>query len=106
MASDQDASYRRVLDGVLADIRAGTYPPGGRLPSGTALGEQYGVHRSAASRAVEWLRWIGLVTGPAGGIARVAAEPHRAAALQLVDEAKRLREAQADRVRNLNDVRE
>ncbi|GAA2624008.1 hypothetical protein GCM10010399_64210 [Dactylosporangium fulvum] len=94
MASDQDASYRRVLDGVLADIRTGRYPPGGRLPSGSALGEQYRVDRSAAARAVFLLRWIGLVTGPAGGIARVAAEPHRSAALRLVDEADRLREAQ------------
>jgi GntR family transcriptional regulator len=91
MASDQDASYRRVLDGVLADIRSGRYPPGGRLPSGSALGEEYGVHRSAASRAVDRLRWIGLVVGPAGGIARVAVEPFRSRALQLVDEAERLR---------------
>ena len=97
MASDQDPSYRRVLDGVLADIRAGTYPPGGRLPSGSALGERYGAHRSAASRAIDRLRWIGLVVGPAGGIARVAEEPRRSAALRLVDEADRLRGGQDSR---------
>src|SRR5258705_13018557 len=94
MDTENGASYRRVLDGVLADIRAGRYPPGGRLPSGSALGEEYGVHRSSASRAVDRLRWIGLVTGPAGGIARVAVEPYREAALELVDTAERLREAQ------------
>ena len=94
MDTENGASYRRVLDGVLADIRAGRYPPGGRLPSGSALGEEYGVNRSAASRAVDRLRWIGLVTGPAGGIARVALEPIRSAVLRLVDEADRLREEQ------------
>lgn len=91
MATENDAPIRRVLDGVLAAVRDGTYPPGGRLPSGPALGEQYGVNRSAASRAVDRLRWIGLIIGPAGGIARVAEEPRRSAALRLVDEADRLR---------------
>lgn len=91
MDTEQGASYRRVLNGVLADIRAGRYPPGGRLPSGSALGEEYGVNRSAASRAVDWLRWIGLIIGPAGGQARVAEEPRRTAALRLVEEADRLR---------------
>lgn len=91
MVTEEGASYWRVLEGVLAGIRDGTYPPGGRLPSGPALGEQYGVNRSAASRAIDRLRWIGLVTGPPGGIARVAEEPRRSAALRLVDEADRLR---------------
>lgn len=94
MDTDQGAPHRRVLDGVLADIRSGRYPPGGRLPSGSALGEEYGVYRSAASRAVELLRWIGLVIGPPGGIARVASEPHRSSALELVARADELRAAQ------------
>lgn len=98
MNTEEGASYRRVLDGVLAAIRTGRYPPGSRLPSGSALGEEYGVHRSAAARAVDRLRWIGLIVGPAGGMARVAAEPHRSQALRLVDEADRLRaEADTDR---------
>jgi DNA-binding FadR family transcriptional regulator len=92
MTTERGAPHWRVLDGVLADIRAGRYPPGGRLPSGSALGEEYAVYRSAASRAVEMLRWIGLVTGPPGGIARIAQEPRRSAALRLVDDPARLRE--------------
>jgi GntR family transcriptional regulator len=91
MDTEQGASYRRVLDGVLADIRSGRYPPGGRLPSGSALGEQYQVDKSSAERALFLLRWIGMVTGPRGGIARVPDEPRRSEALRLVDEAERLR---------------
>jgi DNA-binding FadR family transcriptional regulator len=91
MARDEGAPYRRVLDGVLAAIRDGTYPPGGRLPPGSALGEQYGVTRSAAARAVARLRWIGLISGSGGGQLRVAEEPRRSRALALVDEAQRLR---------------
>ena len=88
---DQGAGYQRVLDGVLADIRDGTYPAGGRLPSESALAETYGVQRSAVSWALSRLRWVALVVGPRGGTARVAAEPRRSAALQLLDEADRLR---------------
>jgi DNA-binding FadR family transcriptional regulator len=91
-----DAPYWRVLNGVLADIRDGMYRPGGRVPSESALAEHYGVSRSTVSRAMEKLRWIGLVSGPAGGIARVAPEPRRGRALELVAEADRLRaEAEA-----------
>lgn len=92
--TDQGAPHRRVLDGVLDGIRSGRYPPGGRLPSGPALGEEYGVHRSAAARALDRLRWIGLVAGPGGGIARVAAEPYRSRALHLVEQADEIRTAQ------------
>lgn len=95
MTTENGASYRRVLDGVLAAVRAGRYPPGGRLPSAAALGEEYGVKQWAATRAVDRLRWIGLISGPPGGIARVAVEPYRTEALHLVDEADRLRDAQA-----------
>jgi GntR family phosphonate transport system transcriptional regulator len=90
---DQGASYQRVLDGVLANIRAGVYEPGGRLPPETELAERYGVRRSAVSWALWPLRWIGLIVGPRGGVARIAAEPMRSAALTLVDEAGRLRGA-------------
>jgi DNA-binding FadR family transcriptional regulator len=89
--NDQDAAHRRVQDGVLTAIRAGTYAPGDRLPPETHLAEQYGVVRSVVSWALHPLRWAGLIVGPRGGIARVAVEPWRTAALQLVDEAARIR---------------
>lgn len=95
MRRETDAPYWRVFNGVLGAIRDGTYPPGGRVPSETALAEAYGVSRSTVSRAMEKLRWIGLVAGPPGGIARVSAEPVRGRALGLVSEADRLR-AQAN----------
>lgn len=95
MHRETDAPYWRVLNGVLADIRDGTYRPGGRVPSESALAEHYAVSRSTVSRAMEKLRWIGLVAGPAGGITRVAPEPRRGRALRLVAEADRLR-AEAD----------
>jgi DNA-binding FadR family transcriptional regulator len=93
---DQGAPYRRVLDGVLDGIRSGRFPPGGRLPSGPALGEEYGVHRSAAARAIDRLRWVGLVLGPAGGTTRVAVEPYRSRALRLVEQADEIRSAQQE----------
>lgn len=67
------------------------------MPTEVALAEQYEVSRSTVSRAMEKLRWIGLVSGPAGMPGRVAPEPRRTRALALVDEADRLRaEAQGD----------
>jgi DNA-binding FadR family transcriptional regulator len=97
MDRENDAPYWRVLNGVLAGIRDGTYRPGGRIPSESALAEHYGVSRSTVSRVMEKLRWIGLVSGPAGGITRVAPESRRARALELVTEADELRaEAEAE----------
>ncbi|MGI5247519.1 winged helix-turn-helix domain-containing protein [Dactylosporangium sp. CA-139066] len=95
MQRSADAPFWRVFNGVLSDIRTGVYPPGGRVPSESALAEMYEVSRSTVTRAMERLRWIGLVSGPAGGIGRVAPEPRRSRALELVSEADRLR-AEAD----------
>jgi DNA-binding FadR family transcriptional regulator len=91
MQRRKDAPFWRVFNGVLGDIRTGGYPAGGRVPSESALAETYGVSRSTVTRAMDRLRWIGLVVGPAGGIARVATEPRRTRALELVAEADRLR---------------
>lgn len=77
--------YLRVLKGLLKVVRRGDPAPGGRLPSERALGEAFAVHRSTISRVMEKLRWIGLVTGPPGGIARVAEEPGLSMALELID---------------------
>ncbi len=91
MGKEDDAPYWRVLNGVLTAVRDGTYTAGGRLPSETALAETYGVSRSTVSRAMEKLRWVGLVTGPPGGITRVAPEPRRSLALDVVEQADRVR---------------
>ncbi len=98
MDTEKDAPYWRVLNSVLTNIQDGVHPPGSRLPSERALAETHGVSRSTVSRAMEKLRWIGLITGPAGGTARVATEPRRSLALGIVE--------QADRVRNLDDASE
>ncbi len=91
MESSETASYWRVFNGLLDQIRGGIYQPGARLPSAPALAEQLGVSRATVTRAMERLRWIGLVVGPRGGVARVASGPRRAAALAIVDEADRVR---------------
>jgi DNA-binding FadR family transcriptional regulator len=95
MGKEEDAPYWRVLNGVLTAVRDGTYAAGGRLPSETAMAESYGVSRSTVSRVMEKLRWVGLVTGPPGGITRIATEPRRTMALEVVE--------QADRVRNFGE---
>lgn len=87
----KNAQHMRVLNHVLARIRDGTYPPGSRLPSESSLAETLSVSRSTVTRATERLRWVGLVVGPAGGIARVASEPRRSAALELVERADQVR---------------
>ena len=91
MQMGQDALYWRVMNGVLDRVRDGTYPPGGRLPSERAMVETLSVSRSTISRVMTHLRWIGLITGPQGGIARVATEPRRSRALAIVDEIERIR---------------
>jgi DNA-binding FadR family transcriptional regulator len=91
MEKGRDDVYARVFSGLLGQIRNGIYPPGGRLPSTPALAEYLGVSRATVLRVTERLRWIGLIVGPAGGIARVASEPRRSAALSIVDEAERVR---------------
>lgn len=91
MEKVQDEAYARTYGGLLDQIRTGIYPAGGRLPSSTALAEFLDVSRTTVLRVMGRLRWIGLVVGPEGGIARVASEPRRSAALAVVDEAERVR---------------
>jgi len=91
MEKVQEEVYNRVFNGLLRQIRDGVYPAGGRLPSSTALAEYLGVSRSTVLRVMERLRWVGLVVGPQGGIARVASEPRRTEALSIVDSAERVR---------------
>ncbi|MFD4141595.1 GntR family transcriptional regulator [Streptomyces sp. NPDC058572] len=55
------APYMRVLDALIADIRAGKFAPGARIPSEAELCERHGVARETARRAVRVLRERGLV---------------------------------------------
>lgn len=55
------APYMRVLDALSAEIKAGTYAPGERIPSDAELCERFKVARMTARRAVGVLRERGLV---------------------------------------------
>ncbi|MDH2393360.1 winged helix-turn-helix domain-containing protein [Streptomyces sp. HNM0663] len=55
------APYMRVLDALTADIRAGKFAPGERIPSEAELCERHKVARETARRAVRVLRERGLV---------------------------------------------
>ncbi len=48
--------YRRVADQLLAELEAGTVPPGERLPGERRLAERYGVSRETVRQALEVLR--------------------------------------------------
>lgn len=97
MAGAGDAQLWRVIDGMLQAVREGGYAEGARLPSETVLGGEYGVSRATVTRAMWLLRWIGLVVGPAGTEGRVAGEPMRTLALQLVERAAEIRRLNGDR---------
>ncbi|MEV1042973.1 GntR family transcriptional regulator [Streptomyces sp. NPDC050204] len=56
-----DAAYRRVADAVRAEIEAGAYPPGERLPSVQKIAEVNGVSKQTAHNAVQALVKEGLV---------------------------------------------
>ncbi|MEU3350279.1 GntR family transcriptional regulator [Streptomyces sp. NPDC037389] len=55
------APYMRVLDALAAEIEAGKYEPGAKLPSEPELVERFGVARMTARRALRELRERGLV---------------------------------------------
>lgn len=54
------AVYRQVADALRTAILSGQVPPGRRLPSETDIGQEYGVGRSTARRALTVLRQEGL----------------------------------------------
>ena len=64
--------YERTRQGVLELIAAGAYTPGDRLPSESALAEQFGVHRLTARRALEELAREGVVVARKGSGTYVA----------------------------------
>jgi DNA-binding GntR family transcriptional regulator len=54
--SDPAPVRRQIADDLRAQIRAGTYAPGGRLPSNIALAERYGVATETIRSALDELR--------------------------------------------------
>ena len=65
MVVDHDAPeppYLQVAAILRRRIQAGQLPPGGRVPSITALMGEFGIARNTARRAIEVLKDEGLVT--------------------------------------------
>lgn len=60
------ARYKSLVDGFVADIRAGRLAPGSRLPTHRQLAAQAGVALVTASRVYAELEAMGLVSGEAG----------------------------------------
>lgn len=60
------ARYKLLVDGFVADIRAGRLAPGSRLPTHRQLAAQAGVALVTASRVYAELEAMGLVSGEAG----------------------------------------
>jgi DNA-binding GntR family transcriptional regulator len=54
--------YRAIADALRARLDAGEWLPGEQLPSASQIGEQYGVSRTTAARAVRVLAEEGRVT--------------------------------------------
>lgn len=69
--------YRQLADLLRAGIEAGTYPPGGWLPSARTLQEEHGVSRLTVVRALEVLRDDGLVVTERGYGTRVREQEER-----------------------------
>jgi DNA-binding GntR family transcriptional regulator len=53
---DPRPPYRQLADGVRAEIDAGAYAPGTKLPSYDALAEEFGVSLGVVKRAMTQLR--------------------------------------------------
>ena len=58
---DGVALWRQIASRLQQDIGAGTYPPGGRLPTEAELSQQFRVNRHTVRRALEELSRGGLV---------------------------------------------
>jgi GntR family transcriptional regulator len=56
---DPRAPYRQIADVLQAAIESGEYAPGDQLPSETRIGQEYGVARETARRAIRALRESG-----------------------------------------------
>jgi DNA-binding transcriptional MocR family regulator len=60
------ARYKRLVDSLAADIRAGTLPPGSRLPTHRQLAAKEGIALVTASRVYAELEAMGLISGETG----------------------------------------
>ena len=67
--------HEQVADDLRQKIRAGTYPPGSKLPSYSELRKQYGVSETVIRYALHTLRMEGLTEGQQGKGVYVKAEP-------------------------------
>jgi len=63
---DTRSYYRRVMDGVIEEIRAGRMPPDAPVPSAAKLAEQYEVSVPTAQRALRELKVAGLTRAVPG----------------------------------------
>lgn len=70
--SRRDTLWRRIHDDLLADIRAGNYSPGDRLPTEAELGRRFGVNRHTVRRALAELREADIIHVRRGSGAFVA----------------------------------
>jgi GntR family transcriptional regulator len=68
MKNVRPAIVRQEIKAIIAErIEAGTYPPGGRLPSISDLAVEFGVARTTIQKATESLRDEGAIqTSPMG----------------------------------------
>jgi DNA-binding GntR family transcriptional regulator len=53
--------YIQIAEYIASDIKAGRIPAGRKIPSETAMVQEFGVARDTARRAVQFLREQGLV---------------------------------------------
>lgn len=85
-----DQGYRRVWGEVVEAVRSGAYPAGKLLPTVVDMSTQYGVSAATIARVMGMLNAFGLVVGRSGSGSRVADEPIRTQALELIDRAAEL----------------
>ena len=74
MAADYPRPWRKIADDLRADITAGRWLPGDRLPTQQELMERFGRSRSSIRLALDQLAGEGYLTMGQGASARVAAD--------------------------------
>ena len=72
---NRPADYKRVVDAITEQIRAGELAPGDKLPTYAQLAEQFKISVTTAQTALRILRERGLVEGHQGKGTFVAENP-------------------------------